>query len=101
MSDIREILAKNLKKLMSMSADCNSQNALAKRSNVAQTTIGNYLNITYVGYPNLAKVERLAHCFGLEAWNLLHPSIGENGVTEAEIQMYRRWKEDLKSMQNQ
>lgn len=101
MNDIREILAANLRQLMEMSEDCKSQYALAKKSKVAQTTIGNYLNKNYVGYPNLEKIEMLAHCFGLEAWNMLHPNLGEREISEKEVQMYRRWKEDLKLLQNQ
>lgn len=98
MEDIREILASNLKRLMDMSADCKSQNALAKRSKVAQTTVGNYSNKTYVGYPNLEKVGMLAHCFGLEAWNLIHPTMGDKEISDTEIKMYRRWKEDMRQL---
>lgn len=98
MDDIREILATNLKSLMDMSVDCKSQNALGKRSKVAQTTVGNYLNKTYVGYPNLEKVELLARCFGLEAWNLIHPTMGDRVIAAAEIQMYMRWKEDMRKL---
>ena len=101
MDNIREILACNLKRLMDMSLDCKSQNALAKRSKVAQTTIGNYLNMSYVGYPNLEKVEMLAHCFGLEAWALIHPTMGNKEISDKEIQMYRRWKEDMRHIINQ
>jgi len=101
MNDIREILAVNLKTLMEMSEDCKSQYALAKKSRVAQTTVGNYLNKNYVGYPNLEKIEMLAQCFGLEAWNMLHPNLGGREMSEQEIQMYRRWKEDLKTLQKQ
>lgn len=79
-----------------MSSDCKSQNALSKRAKVAQTTVGNYLNATYVGYPNLEKVERLAECFGLEAWHLLHPTIGNKELSAIEIQAYMRWREDMK-----
>ena len=96
MEDIRSIVSSNLAKLMAMSLDCKSQNALAKRSHVAQTTIGNYLNKTYTGYPNLEKIEMLARCFGLEAWNIIHPTMGDKEISEKEIQMYRRWREDLK-----
>lgn len=99
MIDLRELLASNLAKLMEMSADCKSQNALAKRSGVGQTTIGNYLNKNYVGYPNLEKVAKLAHCFGLEAWNLLHPTMGDQQISDKEVQMYRRWKEDIRKLQ--
>ncbi len=101
MDNIRELLAKNLKKLMELSADCKSQNSLSKRSKVAQTTIGNYLNITYVGYPNLEKVEMLAHSFGLEAWQLIHPTMGNAEITAKEIAMYKKMKETFKALQDQ
>jgi transcriptional regulator with XRE-family HTH domain len=98
MDDIREILATNLKTLMTMSENCKSQNSLAKRSGVAQTTIGNYLNKTYVGYPNLEKVEMLARSFGLEAWHLLHPTMGNKQLSEVEIRAYMRWRDDMKQI---
>lgn len=98
MDNVREILAANLDKLMVMSTDCKSQNALAKRSHVAQKTISNYLTKSYVGYPSLEKVELLAHCFGLEAWNLIHPTMGDKQISDKEIQMYRRWKEDMRQL---
>ena len=95
MTDIREILSRNLTSLMETSLDCRSQNALAKKSKVAQTTIGNYLRKDYVGYPNLEKIDALAHCFGLEAWNLIHPSLGNAEISEKELQIYRRFREDI------
>lgn len=100
MDDLKEILANNLAKLMDLSADVKSQNALARRSKVAQTTIGNYLNpASYKGYPQLGKVEMLAKAFGLEAWNLLHPTMGDKEFTEKEIQFYRRIRETLSNPQ--
>lgn len=102
MEDIRQIVADNLKKLMDMSADCKSQNALAKRSGVGQTTIGNYLHpARYKGYPTLENIEKIAHCFGLETWNMLHPTLGDKVLKAKEIEMYRRWKEDIKQLQSQ
>jgi transcriptional regulator with XRE-family HTH domain len=71
MDDIRQRVADNLAKLMELSADCKSANALAKRSKVAQTTISNYLDPSrYKGYPTLSNMEKLAHCFGVEVWRL-------------------------------
>jgi transcriptional regulator with XRE-family HTH domain len=100
MDDLKEILANNLAKLMELSADVKSQNALAKRSKVAQTTIGNYLNpSSYKGYPQLGKVEQLANAFGLCAWNLLHPTMGDKEFSEKEIQLYRKLRETLKAPQ--
>lgn len=98
MKDLREILSNNLKILMALSADCKSQSALAKRSQVAQTTIGNYINQNYPGYPNLEKVEMLAKSFGLEAWNLLHHTMGNTEISATEIALYRRMKSTFKEL---
>lgn len=98
MKDIREILAINLKALMSLSSDCKSQLALSKRSKVAQTTIGNYINQSYPGYPNLEQVEMLAHAFGLEAWNLLHHTMGNTEISKQEIGLYRRMRNTFNEM---
>lgn len=102
MPDLKHLLARNLQTLMDMSSDVRSQNALAKRSGVAQTTISNYLNPdSYIGYPKLDKIECLAQAFGLEAWNLLHPTMGDKEISAKEIQLYRKWREDLKQLEKQ
>ena len=98
MKDLREILASNLKTLMELSPDCKSQAALGKRSKVAQTTIGNYLNQNYAGYPNLEKIEKLAHAFGLETWNLLHHTMGNKEISAQEIAFYRRMHNTFKAL---
>lgn len=98
MKDLRELLAINLKTLMSLSPDCKSQLALSRRSKVAQTTIGNYINQSYPGYPNLEKVEMLAHAFGLEAWNLLHHTMGNTEISTQEIALYRRMRKTFNEM---
>ena len=98
MKDLREILSNNLKILMALSADCKSQSALAKRSQVAQTTIGNYINQNYPGYPNLEKVEMLAKAFGLEAWNLIHHTMGNTEISANEVALYRRMRSTFKEL---
>lgn len=61
MDDAKYILAGNLMRLMALSADMKSQPALAKRSKVAQTTIGNYLHpARYKGSPTLVNIAKLA-----------------------------------------
>lgn len=96
MDEIKAALAKNLSRLMEMSADLKSQTALAKRSKVAQTTIGNYLKPeSYIGAPNLEKVAQLAKAFGLEAWQLIHPTMGDSGFTRRELELYKRFREDM------
>ena len=101
MDNLKQLVADNIEKLMAMSEDCNIQNALAKRSKVGQTTIGNYLRPdSYVGYPKLDKLQKIANCFGLETWQILHPTLGDKELSAREIQMYRRWKEEIKQLQN-
>jgi transcriptional regulator with XRE-family HTH domain len=101
MEDVKEILAKNLAKLMELSVDCKSQNSLAKRSHVAQKTISNYLTANYDGFPSLEKVDLLARCFGLSAWQLIHPTMGNAEITAKEIAMYKKMRETLKQLQDQ
>ena len=87
--DIKNTLAVNLQHLMEKSSDLKSQNALAKRSKVAQTTIGNYLRPdSYTGYPAMDKVDKLARAFGLDAWVLIHPTLGSNCLDERKLEIY-------------
>ena len=98
MDDVKANLAANLARLMKMSADLQSQNALARRSKVAQTTIGNYLAPdTYRGAPSLAMVAKLARAFGLEAWQLIHPTMGDKVITAEELALYRRLRATIKA----
>jgi len=102
MEDIKQILAKNLGKLMKASADLRSQNALAKRSKVAQTTISNYLRpSSYVGAPQLDKIAKLARAYGLDAWQLLHPTMGDKAITAEELALYRRLRDAIKQTERQ
>ena len=98
---MREIIRLNLVKLMSLSKDCKSANALAKKSHVGQTTISNYLRDNYIGYPKLEHIEKIAHCFGMETWQLIHPIMGDKEIKAKEIELYRKLKEDLMQLQNQ
>ena len=94
--DIKNTLAINLQHLMEESADLKSQNALAKRSKVAQTTIGNYLrHDSYNGYPSMDKVEKLAKAFGLDAWVLLHPSLGSTCLNGKDFDTYMKIRRAL------
>lgn len=88
---LKKDLARNLAKLMAASEDLRSQSALARRSKVAQTTISNYLApSSYKGSPSLDKIAALAHAFGLEAWHLIHPTMGDREFTAHELALYRR-----------
>lgn len=98
MDDLREILARNLQTLMSKSADMRSQTALAKRAAIAQKTVSNYLSpASYVGAPSLDKVEALARAFGIETWQLLHPTLGDKVITAAELALYEKLREQIKT----
>lgn len=96
MQQIKADLAANLAKLMRVSADLRTQTALAKRSGVAQTTISNYLNPdSYEGAPTLDKIASLAHAFGLEAWHLIHPTMGDREMSAKELDLYRKLRRVL------
>lgn len=92
----RETLARNLRKVMDGSADLRSQAALAKKSGVGQTTIGYMLKAdSRVGAPRVDNVEKVANAFGLEAWQLLHPTMGDRILTARELDLYRQFREAL------
>jgi transcriptional regulator with XRE-family HTH domain len=83
----KQILAGNLKVLMDRTG-CD-QVALAKKisgipgvRNVAQTSISNMLNTETAVWPNLATVEAVAAAFGLQAWQLIHPTLGDVGAAQ-------------------
>ena len=99
---MKQLVAQNILKLMDMSADCKSQLALSKRSGIGQSTISNYLRPDeYTGAPQIDKLQKIAACFGLETWQLLHPTMGDKELSAKEIQMYRRWREEMKQLQEQ
>jgi len=93
---IKTDLASNLARLMAVSEDLKTQMALAKRSGVAQTTISNYLRpASYEGAPQLDKIEKLAKAFGLEAWHLIHPTMGDREFNRRELDLYRKLRDML------
>lgn len=96
MDSIKHDLATNLARLMRVSEDLRTQMALAKRSGVAQTTISNYLRpSSYEGAPQLDKIESLAKAFGLEAWHLIHPTMGDREFNRRELELYRKLRDML------
>lgn len=98
MDDLKETLAANLRRLMDLSPDLKSQAAVAKRSKVAQTTISNYLRPgSYKGAPSLDNIHRLARAYGLEAWQLLHPSMGDKLISAHELELYRRLRATIQA----
>lgn len=89
--DLKNVLAVNLEHLMERSADLKSQAALGRRAKVAQTTVGNYLHPeSYVGYPTMKNIDKLAKAFGLNAWHLLHPRLGTGCLSETEFKLFQK-----------
>lgn len=92
-------LATNLATLMALSPDLKTQTALAKRSKVSQTAISNYMRPKeYRGAPQLAHVAKLARAFGLEPWQLIHPTMGDGVIKATELALYKRLQDALKSL---
>lgn len=88
----KQILAGNLKALMEARPELNSQPKIAakaskaegRKNKVAQTTVSNMLNPNSVTSPSLRNIEAVASVFGLQAWQLLHPTLG-NETVAAEV----------------
>lgn len=71
------ILAENLRRLMDGHPFLSTQQALAKRSGVAQGTISHMLNVDYPSWPKLDSIEMVAHAFGITADELISEEIGD------------------------
>ena len=84
MHSIRQILANNLKYLMSSSVDLDTQKKLEKKSGVGQTTIGRALR--GAADTGIETVQSLARAFKLEAQDLLDDGlIDRNKGNESNI----------------
>lgn len=70
---VRQVLADNLSMLMKNSADLKTQQKVAKEAKIAQTSVSQMLNPenTFSKSPKLNQVEKVAHAFGLAAWQIL------------------------------
>lgn len=102
MQEIKRDLARNLSKLMAVSEGLRTQIALAEKSGVGQTTISNYLRPdSYEGSPNLEQIQLLAKAFGLEAWHLLHPTMGDREFSRRELELYRKFRTMLAETKGQ
>lgn len=102
MNGIKETLAANLAALMRQSATLRTQSALARRSRVAQTTIGNYLNPhSYKGAPSLDKLVRLSSAFKLPVWALLVPDLDPSSPPVILSRDQRREYEVMKAVYKQ
>lgn len=92
------VLARNLKDAMDNANNGTgiSQNALARKSGVAQTGIGYMLNPdsrlqSIKGKqpsPTLAKIEKVALALDLEAWQLLHPNPAESPLSNRQRKLF-------------
>jgi transcriptional regulator with XRE-family HTH domain len=104
--DVVYVLARNLKRFMDEGPAPISQNALARKSKVAQTSIGYMLNPqsrspTKSGKrssPTVAKLERVAAALGKEAWQLLHPNPDQAPLNETERARYAEFQASMKRM---
>ena len=70
---LSDLFRDNLRRLMEADRQLQSQPRLAAASRVAQTSIGRILRGEQS--PTLDVVHKLAHAFGLEAWQMLVPDL--------------------------
>lgn len=101
------VLARNLKQLMDDHDPPLSQNELAKKTGVRQTSIGLMLNPEKrlptksgkVPSPTLAQIAKGAAHFNKKAWQLLHPNPAQAPLSDAERQRYQAFEAAMKSLQ--
>jgi transcriptional regulator with XRE-family HTH domain len=92
----RAILSKNLKGLMATKAGPNSQLGLARKSGVAQATIGRIIRQETAA--TIETLEDLAKAYGLQAWQLMVAGMDPNNppvlqaVSKEERALYERLK---------
>lgn len=67
----RVILAENLASLMAASSNVRSQNQLAKKSGIGQTTISKWLRSDMDVWPRLDAIEEVADALGITVAELL------------------------------
>jgi hypothetical protein len=107
--DVTSILARNLKALMEDSDLFGTQMSIARKSGVAQTSVGFMLNPDKrqpsksgrLPSPTVENVEKVAKVFGKEAWQLLHPDPATAPLNASERSLYEklmRSVQDLREM---
>jgi transcriptional regulator with XRE-family HTH domain len=104
--DITKILARNLKRFMEEGPAPLSQNALAKKSKVAQTGIGYMLNPETraptqsgkLSSPTIARLEKVAQALGKETWQLLHPDPDQAPLSATERARYAEFQKSMQRM---
>ncbi|MGD7196530.1 helix-turn-helix domain-containing protein [Ralstonia pseudosolanacearum] len=67
----RVILAENIARQMAASKDLRSQNQLAKKSGIGQTTISKWLRLDMDVWPRLDAIEEVANALGVTVAELL------------------------------
>lgn len=92
-TDAAQVLADNLRSLMSQHADMKTQAKVAKRASMDQRTVGRILNKEHS--PTLKQIDGLASAFGLLPWQLLVPNLDATNpptvfLTQAERDLYKR-----------
>ena len=70
---VRQVLAHNLRALMSASKDLRTQEEVAEKAKIAQTGVSQFLrpDNDAAKSPKLTQVEKVAEAFGLATWQLL------------------------------
>lgn len=103
---ITEILAENLATAMAEHPFIKNQNALAKKSGIAQTSIGLMLNPgsrapTQRGRlpsPTLAQIDAVADALGLQAWQLIFPDPNHHRISQREGELYQSIEESMREL---
>jgi hypothetical protein len=101
--DVTKVLARNLKRFMDEGPEPISQNSLAGKAKVAQTSIGYMLNPDTraptkngkLSSPTVAKIEKVARALGKEAWQLLHPNPDEAPLSAQERARYEEFQKSM------
>lgn len=70
---VRQVLADNLRMLMKRDPALNTQEKLAQRAKIAQTSVSQLLRPgnDAAKSPTLSQVEKVANAFGLATWQIL------------------------------
>jgi len=91
MKTAAQILADNLTALMRDHPALNSQPRVAKKSGVGQSTVGRALKGEISS--TLGSADALANAFGLETWQLIHPTMGSRAPDKLLAVMLDSWQQ--------
>lgn len=97
--DARRILAANVRKLMGLDPNLDSQAKVAAASHgkVVQKTVSNVLRASGPA-PTLDTLDGLATAFRVPAWTLLHPALGLPLPNGAESDFHRRLEDAMSAI---